>query len=48
MPGGGTPVTIVDLLADKESLENRIIRIHSKVIGWNAVKAFPWDGGNGC
>ena len=32
MPRGGTPVTIVDLLADKESLENRIKRIHSKVI----------------
>ena len=32
MPRGGTAVTIVDLLADKESLENRIKRIHSKVI----------------
>ena len=32
MPRGGTPITIVDLLADKESLENRIKRIHSKVI----------------
>lgn len=32
IPRGGTPVTIVELLADKESLENRIKRIHLKVI----------------
>ena len=46
---------ILDISSDKEVLldvlneaERQGVRIHSKVIGWNAVKTVPWAGGNGC
>lgn len=32
MPRGGKPVTIADLIVDKEDLETRIKKIHTKVI----------------
>lgn len=46
---------ILDISSDKEVLldvldeaKRQGVRIHAKVIGWNAVEAVPWDGGCGC